>query len=361
MTERNNWAPKAIFGAVLLATCGMVQAQSSVTLYGVADGGLLYTNKTANPTTFQNQGAQLAMIDSGSEPSQFGLKGVEDLGGGLKAEFDLESGISVANGGYNDSNGNLFGREAWVALDGNFGQVKAGLQFSPFFLALADSDPRGLSQFGSALVVYLDNAAATGIFNANAVSYTSPKIAGFQGSVMLALGGEAGAFQAGRQYSASLKYENGGLMVNASIYDGNSGGTVQTPVPTTLAFEGRTIGAAYTVGDLTAKASFVNYKVAGQFNNYVYGAGLDYKWLPELDVNGGVWFTSDRDDTTNHSLMAAVGADYSLSHATALYAQIGLVNNHGAATGGLSVATSSAFYGVQGTTLGADVGIRHTF
>jgi predicted porin len=355
----DKWALKAIFGGALILSCGMAQAQSSVTLYGVVDGGLLYTNKTANPTTFHNEGAQISMIDSGSEPSQFGVKGTEDLGGGLKAEFDLESGIDIANGGYNDSNGNFFGRQAWVALDGNYGQLKAGLQFSPFFLALADSDPRGMSQFGSSLIIDVDNATLTGIFNSNAVSYTSPTIAGFQGSVMLALGGEAGDFQAGRQYSASLKYDNGGLMVNASIYDGNSGGTA--PIGSTVGIEGRTVGVAYTFGGLTAKASFVNYKVAGQFNNNVYGGGLDYKWLPELDINGGLWVTSDHSDTTNHSLMAALGAEYYLSHATTLYAQIGVVNNHGAETQGLSVATSTALYAVQGTTVGADVGIRHTF
>jgi predicted porin len=361
MVVRGSWISGAICGAVLILSCGIAQAQSSVTFYGVVDGGLLYTNKTLNAATSKNGGGQFSMIDSGSgpSPSELGVKGVEDLGAGLKAEFDLESGISVANGGYNDSNGNIFGREAWVALDGNYGQFKVGLQFSPFFLALADSDPRGLSQFGSALVINIDNAIATGVFNSNAVSYTSPKIAGFQGSMMLALGGEAGYFQAGRQYSASLKYDNGSLLVNASIYDGNSGGTVQTPIPTTLAFEGRTVGVAYTLGDLTAKASFVNYKVAGEFDNNVYGAGLDYRWLPEFDINGGLWVTSDRGDTTNHSLMAALGANYYLSHATTLYAQFGVVSNHGAEDQGLSV--DGALNEVQGTTLGADLGIRHMF
>lgn len=334
-------------------------AQGSVTLYGLVDGGFLYTSKTLNAATGQNAGSQFSMIDSGSAPSQFGLRGTEDLGGGLKANFNLESGISLANGGYNDSNGNQFGREAWVALDGGFGEFKAGLQFSPFFLAIADSDPRSFSQFGSGLVSYVDNVAGTGVFNANAVSYTSPSLAGFTGSVMLALGGEAGNFQAGRQYSASLKYETGGLLVNAAIYDGNSGGTVSTTPPTTLAFEGRTLGVAYKFGALTAKASFVNYKVAGSFNNNVYGVGIDYLVLPQVDINGGVWITRDSDSTKNHSLMAALGAQYFLSKSTALYAQAGIVNNHGSMDTGLSL--DNALKGVAGTTLGVDVGIRHTF
>jgi predicted porin len=335
-------------------------AQSSVTLYGTVDGGLLYTSKTPNAVTGQNAGSQFSMIDSGLSASQFGLKGNEDLGGGLKASFELESGISIANGGYNDSNGNLFGRQAWVALsDERFGEVKVGLQYSPFFLAIYDSDPRDLSQFGSGLITYADNVILTGIFNANAVSYTSPKIAGFQGSMMVALGGEAGDFQAGRQYSGSLKYEHAGLMVNASIYDGNAGGTADTPVPTTVAFEGRTLGAAYRFGALTAKASFVNYKVAGAFNANVYGGGLDYLARPDLDINGGVWVTSDRDNSTNHSVMGAVGANYLVSRETTLYAQFGMVNNHGSMNTGLSV--DGELTGVEGTTTGVDVGIRHTF
>lgn len=265
----------------------------------------------------------------------------------------------MGSGGYNNSNGNQFGRQAYVGLAGGFGEVKAGLQFSPFFLALYALDPRGLSQFGSSLPIYLDNVLGTGVFNANSVSYTSPVFGGFQGSVLMALGGEAGNFQAGRQYSASLKYDNGTVMVNAAFYDGNAGGTVNTVPPTTVEFEGRMLGASYKVGKLTAKASFVNYKVAGGFNNNVYGGGLDYLALSELDLNGGVWYVSDRNQTTNHSLMAALGAQYFLSRSTTLYGQVAVVNNHGAMDTGLSV--NNALFGVTGTTTGVNLGLRHIF
>lgn len=359
MFKQGVFVSKFFVGVAGLLFAGMALAQSSVTLYGLVDGGLLYTSKTLDPSTGQNAGKQFSMIDSGLSPSQFGLTGTEDLGDGLKVKFKLESGFSVATGRFNDSNGNQFGRQAWVALDSKFGEVKAGLQFSPFFLAVYDSDPRDASLFGSGAVNYLDNVLGTGLFNANAVSYASPVVAGFQGSLMAALGGEAGNFQAGRQYSAALKYDNGGLMVTAAIFDGNSGGTVQTPVPTTLQFEGRTLGASYRLGKLTAKASFTNYKVAGSFNNNVYGGGLDYLALPALDINGGVWVTSDRNDTANHSLLAALGTQYSLSKATLLYAQFAVANNHGAMNTGLSI--NGALYGVQGTTTGVDLGIRHLF
>jgi predicted porin len=339
--------------------CGLAHAQSNVTLFGLIDGGLLYTSKTLNATTGGNVGKQFSMIDGGSSYSQFGILGAEDLGGGLQAKFKLESGISIANGGLAHCNGNLFGCEAWVALDSRYGEVKAGLQFSPFFLALYASDPRNMSFFGSGGVNLVDNFLGTSIFSASSVSYTSPELWGLQTSLLYSFGGKPGDFQAGRQYSASVKYEYGGLMINAAIFDGNSGSANPTPTPSNLSAEGRTIGTAFKFGALTAKVSFVNYKVAGSFNNNVYGGGLSWYVTPTLDLDGGVWVTSDRNNTTNHSLLVALGANYFLSKRTTLYAQVASVNNHGAMNTGLSV--NGALYGTHGTTVGATVGIRHSF
>lgn len=359
MRKRRGSGLRLMACATGLLSASVAQAQSSVTLYGVVDGGLLYTSKSVEAATGQNTGKQISMIEGGVSPSVFGLTGSEDLGGGLRVSFKLESGFSVANGGLADCNGNLFGCQAWIALDNQYGTLKAGLQYSPFFLALYESDPRDFSLFGSGLVNMVDNVLGTGIFNPNALSYTSPKIAGLQASVMYALGGTAGDFQAGRQYAASLKYELGGFLINASIYDGNAGGNAQTPVPTTLEYEGRTVGAAYKIGPVTAKLSFVNYKVAGAFNNNVYGGGLDYHMTPALDVNGGVWVTSDRNHTASHSVMGALGAEYSLSKRTMLYAQVGAVDNHGAMNTGISI--NGALYAPEGTTIGTVLGMRHTF
>lgn len=353
---------RSIFAVALLGSVPAISyAQSSVTLYGIVDASILYTSKTPNAAG-QNAGKTVALADAGLSPSLFGISGTEDLGGGLKTLFKIESGFNVANGGINDSNGNFFGRQAWVALDGNFGEVKAGLQFSPFVNSIWESDAREFANFGDIQSIYGGSVFLTGVHNSNAISYTSPKIAQLQGSVMLALGGEAGNFQAGRQYAASLKYDNGSLMVNAAFYDGNSGGTVNTPVPSTQAFIGRTLGAQYRFGTLAVKAVFVNFHVAGAANNYVYGGGIDYFVLPQLNVNGAAWFTSDHNHTANHSLLTALGVEYFLSKRTTLYTQLGAVSNHGATNTGLSVSYTGIFFGVPGTTtVGADVGIRHAF
>ncbi|MCP3728476.1 porin [Paraburkholderia sp. CNPSo 3272] len=351
----------AVVVGTLLGTIGTAaHAQSSVTLFGIADSAILYTSKTLDLANGHNAGHQFSLITGGLAPSVFGLKGVEDLGGGMKAIFELESGIDLSTGALTDSNGNLFGRQAWIGLTGGFGTVKAGVQYSPFALSLIATDPRNVSYFGSGVPLYISNVFVTGIFNSNSISYTSPMIAGLQGSAMLALGGAAGDFQAGRQYSASLNYTLGPFMVSAALYSGNSGGTAATtPVPSTVAFSGRTIGASYRIGDLTMKASFINFKTAGSFDNRIYGGGLSYRVTPATNIDAGVWYTSDGNDTSNHSIMAASGLTYNLSKATTLYTQLGYVYNHGRMNTGLS--TNGALFGVAGSTVGVAAGIRHIF
>lgn len=349
-----------IMGACALGAIPCAQAQSSVTLYGIVDGSLLYTSKTLNAATGQSAGHQYSFTDSGLSGSRFGMRGTEDLGGNTRAIFEIESGISVANGSLNNSNGNEFGRQAWVGVDGSFGTIKAGLQFSPFFLAVYDFDPRQMSYFGSGLVTYLNNVYVTGLFNPNAVSYTSPEIAGLQASAMMALGGTAGDFQAGRQYSASLRYHLGSLTVDAAFYSGNAGGSAASiAIPSVVEFNGRALGASYTFNNLIVKASYVQYKVAGSFNDRVYSGGASYHITPALNIDAGVYVTRDANSSSNNSILASSGLEYSLSKATAVYGQVGFVTNHGAMHTGISV--NNALNEATGTTAGVNVGIRHMF
>ncbi|REE19379.1 putative porin [Paraburkholderia sp. BL27I4N3] len=350
----------AVASSFLLAVSA--HAQGSVTLYGIADTGVLYLSKTLNMATGGDGGKFVGFQNGGVAPAIFGLTGTEDLGGGLKAIFKLESGIGFSNGGFNNGNGNLFGREAYVGLKGGFGEVKAGLQFSPFFLSAWALDPRVFSEFGSILAIYSNNVSVTGSFSSNAISYTSPELYGLQASAMYSFGGVAGNFQSGRQYSARLKYELGGLTLDAAFFDSNAGGSVVTVPPGNVPFVGRVIGAAYKFGPVTAKASFESFKVQGGATNNVYGGGVDYFALPQLDLNAGVWYVSDRNDSSSHSLMGAMGATYFLSKRTGVYAQVGVVNNHGKANLGLTpgVGTTSLF-APAGTTTGATIGIMHMF
>ena len=114
---------------------GTASAQSSVTLYGIVTGNVAYSNNAqtaATPSSGKPKGgAQVAQFDSGSSglaSSRWGLKGVEDLGGGLKALFQLENGFSVNNGAIGQG-GTEFGRQAWVGLNGGrYGTFTLGRQ-----------------------------------------------------------------------------------------------------------------------------------------------------------------------------------------------------------------------------------------
>jgi predicted porin len=355
MGLRGAFAPALFAGSI-----GCAYAQSSVTLYGIIDDALSYSSKTLNPSTGRDGGHQIAMIDGQVFGSRFGMTGVEDLGGGIKASFKLESGLNTANGGLGNSNGNLFGRQAWVQLAGNFGSVTAGVQFSPFVLALIESDARGASDFGSLAPIYVDSVITTGLFNSNAITYSSPTFAGLQGSVMVALGGEPGNFRAARQYSGSLTYNRNGFFADAAFYSGNAGdANTSAPAISTIAFTGRTIGVGYTFGNLTLKAVFVNFNVAGSFDSRVFGGGVSYTATPALILDAGAWLTRDGNDSSNHSILAAAGARYLLSTRTMLYTQFGYVNNSGKMNKGLS--NDGPVYLPSGGTFGANVGITYFF
>ncbi|CAB3774199.1 porin [Burkholderia sp. MSh2] len=356
--QRTSALRSATIAAGLLVAAS-AHGQSSVTLYGILDAGILYTNRSVDPTTGASAGKRIAFTDAGMTASRIGVKGVEDLGGGLHAEFVLESGIDLGNGGYNLSNGNFFGRQAWVGLDNPYGNVKLGLQYSPFMLAAVQADPRGGALFGDSGVSYVGNVFGTGIFTPNAISYTSPRIAGFQASGLMSLGNAPGSALAGRAFSASITYGFNDLFIAAAIYDGKPGSTTNTPVPTSVPFDGRLLGAKYSFGSLSVMATFTKVKIAGALNDNVYTTGFEYVATPGVIVNGNVSYSSDRNHTYNHSILAGMGLEYGMSKRTWLYAQAALVDNHGAMNTGIAI--SGSLYAPPGRTVGVDVGIRHSF
>ncbi|MBJ9692460.1 porin [Burkholderia cenocepacia] len=347
--------------AAMLVVGASAHAQSTVTLYGVVDAGVMYTSRSFDAGTGTNGAHRISMADGGISGSHFGITGVEDLGAGTRAIFTLESGFTMNNGALGNSNGNLFGRQAFVGLSGRFGTVKAGMQYSPFGLAIVDTDARHASFFGSQAGIYMGNFFATGIFVANAVSYTSPTVAGLQASALLALGGDPGKFQAGRQYAARLRYAWRNLVANAALFSGNPGGSASTstPFPSTVEFAGRTICAAYTWGAATLKGSYTSYKIAHSFNEKVYSVGGEYLITPALSTDAGVWYMRDSNDPASHALLTSAGLYYFLSKRTTLYGAAAFVNNHGSMHTGFTV--NGALYAPTGGSASFVVGARHLF
>src|SRR5574344_2243037 len=108
---------KSLIALAALAASGVAMAQSSVTLYGVLDTGLTYSKGDESVYGLTHVG--------GNVNSRLGFRGVEDLGNGLKATFNLESGLSADNGGnYMNESGLTFNRTSTVGLQGAFGEVR---------------------------------------------------------------------------------------------------------------------------------------------------------------------------------------------------------------------------------------------
>ncbi|WP_233887149.1 porin [Paraburkholderia flagellata] len=365
--------------AVLATVAGAAHAQSSVTLYGAIDTGLLYqsTSAASYAGNAKNLGHVVSLKDAGIYASFWGIKGTEDLGGGYKANFRLQGVFNSGTGkfGLADVTGAtaIFNMQSTVGISGPFGSVDFGRQYAPMIFALADTDVRSAQYFGSVLGAWLGlNQAAhwTGtntnvpigaLYDDNAIVYQSPKFYGAWLALEYAPGGVAGQFQGGTRESAVLRYSNYGLNLAAAYYSGHDT-NLAAATPTGLennrfyyfggkyTFHALSVSVGYGVGQDPSNLKSANLELVS--------AGLGYQFTPFFKVTSGFYYMKDRNDSANHSSEFALGAEYSLSSRTLLYAQVGHVNNRGtmnqAITYGAPVAP-----GVS--TTAANIGIRHTF
>ncbi len=203
---------KSLIALAVLASSGAAMAQSSVTLYGVAD---IWFGSTRSEATVEGltvkAPSQTVLQDGGVSNSRFGFKGSEDLGGGLKANFQLEQGFGLDTGKAADST-LAFSRQAWVGFSGGFGEVQLGKAYSAF----DDVSGMAASTFDSDLAPINNVFASTEFATAaaNTIKYISPNFSGFSGSASYSLGENKGAtYSADKFYSFSGKYENGPLTV----------------------------------------------------------------------------------------------------------------------------------------------------
>jgi len=204
--------------AVLTAVTGAASAQSSVTIYGKVDLGLVLDSGSAAGKSIR--------IDSGvTGGSRLGFKGVEDLGGGMKAAFQLETGFCAdsAAGGPNFCTGSnsFMGRQAHGDLTGSFGALSAGRQYSLGFNNLSTIDP-----FGTGFAGQVNNIVdPSGIRLNNSATYSTPSIGGVTASAEIAFGEETGNWEANRETGAGLTYASGPAYVGFTFYDvGNANG-----------------------------------------------------------------------------------------------------------------------------------------
>lgn len=213
------WFAAALFGAV----SSLSYAQSNVTIYGIADLGIRYTNDI---------GGLSKMETSSGTPNRLGFRGTEDLGGGLSALFVLENGFNMKNGTLGQG-GRIFGRQTIIGLQSKeLGKVTLGRQYDSVvdYLQPLSAGSRtwagGLgSHFGD-----IDNVNNTFRFN-NAIKYTSADLNGFVFGGAYSLGEVAGNNSTNSAYSVGARYNAGPWMLAAAymnvnnpisaVYDGN--------------------------------------------------------------------------------------------------------------------------------------------
>ena len=217
---------KSLIALAVLAASGAAMAQSSVTLYGIADAYAGGTKTEVNGVG-QRQGV---VNTSGVNGSRWGLKGSEDLGGGMNAIFQLESGFSLDTG-VSAQQGQLFGRQAFVGLQSGFGTVSLGRQYSAYdnlqgatnhnYDAFTFNARNGSGASGGGV-------AANGIQDYtsrvnNSIAYTSPNFGGFSGAVVYGFGENKNTTagtppvvvnsDATDSASVHIKYANGPIVV----------------------------------------------------------------------------------------------------------------------------------------------------
>ncbi|WP_175839130.1 porin [Burkholderia anthina] len=345
-------------------------AQSSVTLYGVIDEGVMFQNN--------NEGGKRVFLDSlsGIFGSRWGMTGTEDLGGGLKAIFTLESGINVNSGAFGQG-GTAFGRQAFVGLSSDsLGSLTLGRQYDMiFYFPLPVT---AASMIGGPAATHpgdLDNGANTVRVN-NAIRYMSPNFHGFKFGGEYSVGGVAGNITANSGYSLGTSYEYGPLKVAAAFeyfknptsatagsgfFTDNASGA--SPVALSLnkgyksaqAYQTAIVAANYTIGALTLGASYSNVQYGqlgpdllggtARFNNFDIGA--QYKFSPYFFAGIAYDYLNGRGVTTasgttvggQHYNQIALTADYFLSKRTDIYTSMGWQRASGvSSTGAAAVA-----------------------
>ncbi|MBV8634087.1 MAG: porin [Burkholderiaceae bacterium] len=400
------YTKKILVLACAAAFCGTAAAQGSVEVFGVIDLGILSESNLANPSlgflpNQSDKGHVLEMKDGGLGQSYWGIKGNEDLGGGLKATFALQGnfqGTTGVSGGPNSAGTtSMFNQLANVGFAGNFGSVEFGRVVSPIYWAFASTDVRAGAYFGSSLTGLVALNSATGnftggnsnavvgtIYNDNAVVYNSPEVNGFKGALEVTFGGVAGDTSASRQEAATLMYHNENWKFDALIYNGNDDGIKYSTNPNgTNTNRLVQAGGMYMNGPYSVSAGFFKgtnpaNTGAGQNPASLGGAatsgdlnmvnfGLGYKVSTQLNLTSGYYRLNDEANSGNHATMYVLGADYFLSKSTRLYAEAANVKNVGsnmnmAPVYGTPVTAGSLNAAAAGSTSTAFmVGVRHNF
>jgi len=339
--------------AVVSALVQSVQAQSSVTVYGKIDLGLVIDSG--------NSAGKTVAISSGvSGGSRLGFRGEEDLGGGTKLGFVAETGFcadSAANAPNFCTGGNNFmGRQSHLDLRTTYGTLVVGRRYTFGNDAATDLDPFGNGYAGQSENydggdTYLVDVSGDRVNNSAA--FMTPTYGGLSAGVEIALGETTGDWRAGRETGALVKYEQGPIYATVAYYElDNSNGEGDYRRVTTG-------GATYDLGVL--KLHGLVQKVAGEPTGSTRTDALNLLAGVTVPVYGGNVLASfirhdDRTSLNHDANQLGLGYVYSLSKRTALYTAYAHISNRNGAAFLVGNATD------DGTgDKGFNLGVSHRF
>ncbi|WP_354684065.1 porin [Cupriavidus necator] len=374
----------------------MACAQSSVTLYGVVDEGMTYNNNAGGHHQF-------GLVSGVIQASRFGLRGTEELGGGMKALFVLENGFDASTGKLGQG-GLMFGRQAYVGLSGNYGTVTMGRQYDSVVDFVGPLNVG--AQWGGFYNAHpgdIDNLNNSSRVN-HAIKYRSQDYGGFSFGGVYSLGGVAGSPARNQIWSLGAGYGSGPLRLglgylnvrnpNASFYGtgvtANTTGSaplhtltnIGSPVQSGYAsarsqavvaagaaynFGAATLGTTYSntrfkdLGDLSSGPNPFGYRGTATFNNVE--VSFKYQLTPALLLGVAADYARGSGINDASYRQFVLGADYNLSRRTDVYAMAIYQKASGIdSTGKRAVAA------INGVRPSADdsqtvlrVGLRHKF
>ncbi|GIZ52886.1 porin [Noviherbaspirillum aridicola] len=344
--------------AVLASFAGAASAQSSVTIYGVADIGLqrVDSNERGVDETWR--------LSSGNQSgSRIGFRGTEDLGGGLSALFTLEAGYSLdtGTGGSTEGASTLFNRQAFVGLKGGFGTVAMGRQYSPMHLFLDSIDPFATNLSGNVENIFPAGSIINSRNNVdNSITYTTPSFGGVTGQVLYGFGEEAGSTARSRQMGAHVGYVNGPINVGLAYHRANGGVNSSTALPagTNDLAPGENansfvLGGTYDFGVAKAHAAFGQHRVEligdedEKARTYMLGVSAPVGGAGRVLAS---WVRGDDRNSDDQIDQYAIGYTHGLSKRTNLYTSFGYTVDKDARSDGRDL---------KGTDF--RVGVRHLF
>ena len=313
-----------MFATVSTGAC----AQSSVTIYGKIDLGVVLDSGSP-------QGHSLRVSSGVANASRLGFKGSEDLGGGMNAAFQIETGFcadsaapvvsgsaSVPN--FCSGNNQFMGRQAHGDISGAFGAVSAGRQYSLGYLNLSAIDP--FSAGYSARVNNIVDPSATRLNNS--VQYRSPSFAGLIAAGEVALGEQLGNWASNREVGASLTYASGPAYLGATYYQ------VDNPNGRGDARRNYLLGGTWDFG--VARAHALVQKSTGVPTGLAALDVLEWMMGASVPIAGGSLMASyvhhdDRGIHNQDATQLGAGYNYPLSKRTSIYTSFAhIVDRRGA-------------------------------